>query len=43
MAQLAPDQLRCLADLLERLAPPVDGAHPAPMFFHEGAAGGRRS
>ena len=43
MAQLAPDQLRCLADLLERLATPVDGAHPAPMFFHEGAAGGRRS
>jgi len=37
MAQLEPDQLRSLADLLERVAPPREGTHPAPMFFQEGA------
>lgn len=40
MAQLSPDQMRVLADLLERVAPPRDGSHPAPMFFQEGSAGG---
>jgi DNA-binding MarR family transcriptional regulator len=43
MAQLPPAQLRQLAELLERVAPPMEGDHPAPMFFHEGAAGGRRA
>jgi DNA-binding MarR family transcriptional regulator len=37
MAQLPPDQLRLLGDLLERVAPPMDGERPAPMFFMERA------
>jgi DNA-binding MarR family transcriptional regulator len=40
LAELDPDQLKALADLLEKVAP--QEGHPAPMFFHEGAAGGRR-
>ena len=40
MAQLGPDRLHTLADLLEQVAPPREGQHPAPMFFHEGAADG---
>jgi DNA-binding MarR family transcriptional regulator len=42
MSQMAPDQLHTLAELLEQVAPPREGQHPAPMFFHEGAGGGRR-
>jgi len=43
MAQMAPDRLHTLAELLEQIAPPREGQHPAPMFFHEGAGEGRRS
>jgi DNA-binding MarR family transcriptional regulator len=42
MAQLAPDRLHTLAELLEQVAPPREGRHPAPMFFQEGAGAGRR-
>ncbi|WP_316412861.1 MarR family winged helix-turn-helix transcriptional regulator [Mesoterricola silvestris] len=42
MGRLEAGDLRALADLLERVAPPVEDGHPAPMFFHEGAAGGRK-
>ena len=34
MARLAPGQLHSLADLLEQVAPPREGA-PAPMFFQD--------
>lgn len=40
MAQLAPEQLHTLAELLEQVAPPREGQHPAPMFFQEGAGEG---
>lgn len=42
MQRLAPDERQNLADLLERVAPPPEDGHPAPMFFQEGAVGGRR-
>ena len=42
MTQLAPDQLHSLAELLEQVAPPQEGAQPAPMFFHEGSGEGAR-
>lgn len=42
MAQLAPDRLRCLADLLEEVGPPREGTQPAPMFFQEAPDKGRR-
>ena len=37
MAQLAPDQLHTLAQLLEQVAPPPEGLEPAPMFFQKGS------
>lgn len=40
MAGLAPEELRILAELLERVAPPRAGALPAPMFFQEGPGDG---
>ena len=43
MAQLAPDRLHLLADLLEHVAPAREGADPAPMFFQETPRRGRRS
>jgi DNA-binding MarR family transcriptional regulator len=42
MGGLEPGELRTLADLLERVAPRPEDGHPAPMFFQDGAAGGRR-
>jgi hypothetical protein len=36
MAQLPPDQLRTLADLLERVAQSKERPHSAPMFFDDG-------
>jgi len=42
MARLEPDELRRLAVLLERVAPQAEDGHPAPMFFQEGSAGGRK-
>lgn len=35
MAGMRPEELRGLADLLERLAPADRGEEPAPMFFQE--------
>ena len=42
LAGMAPEEVGSLAGLLERLAPPPGDGHPAPMFFQDGAAGGRR-
>jgi len=42
MGRLEAGDLRALADLLEKVAPPAADGHPAPMFFQDGAAGGRR-
>jgi len=42
MGRLEAGDLRTLADLLEKVAPPVEDGHPAPMFFQDGATGGRR-
>jgi len=39
---LEAEEVRTLAGLLERVAPPAEDGHPAPMFFQEGASGGRR-
>ena len=35
LAQLEPAERHLLADLLERVAPPVEEGRPAPMFFQE--------
>jgi DNA-binding MarR family transcriptional regulator len=35
LAQLAPDRLATLAELLEQVAAPVSGPVPAPMFFQD--------
>jgi DNA-binding MarR family transcriptional regulator len=43
MTQLTPDQLRTLADLLERVAAPVGGEAPAPMFFQDETGGGMQA
>jgi len=42
MGRLEAGDLRALADLLEKVAPPAEDGHPAPMFFQDGASGGRR-
>ncbi len=42
LAAMKPADVHTLADLLERLAPAAEDGHPAPMFFQEGAAAGRR-
>ncbi len=42
LGRLGGEDLRTLADLLERVAPSTEDGHPAPMFFQEGASGGRR-
>lgn len=42
MGRLEAGDLRTLADLLEKVAPPAADGHPAPMFFQDGASGGRR-
>ncbi len=42
MGRLEAVDLRALADLLEKVAPPAEDGHPAPMFFQDGASGGRR-
>lgn len=42
MGRLEAGDLRTLAELLEKVAPAPDDGRPAPMFFQEGAAGGRR-
>jgi DNA-binding MarR family transcriptional regulator len=42
LERMAPEDLERLAGLLEQVAPPILDGRPAPMFFHDGAAGGRR-
>lgn len=42
MAEMRPEELRSLANLLERVAPPGTGAQPAPMFFHDDASADRK-
>ena len=42
MLALGPEELSRLAELLERVAPPVTAEQAAPMFFQEGPKGGRR-
>ena len=41
LASFAPGELATLAELLERVAPRPEPAPPAPMFFSDGAYGGR--